>query len=210
MLFIGLTLLGYVSYKQLHIELMPNAELPTLSVQISSQNEVDPNYMEKQAVIPIEGAIGTMEGIESMETSINSRSASIQVNFKQNVNTKYLFLRLQEKIDQAAQSLDDNFSVNVNRNAGTTTSSIFMELQVRGSDGANRIRNVVDEDITNKLENIDGIATVQVFGGQEKSIEVTYDKAACEAYENYGIVVNAIGFGEGADEAKGGGRRRVG
>ena len=181
MLFIGLTLLGYVSYKQLAVELMPNAELPTLSVSISSRNEVDPNYMEKQAVIPIEGAIGTMEGIESMETSVTSRSASITVNFKQNVNTKYLFLRLQEKIDQAAENLDDNFTVNVNRNAGNA-SSIFMELQVRGSDGADRVRNVVDEDITGKIENIDGIATVEVFGGQEKSIEVTYDLAACEAY----------------------------
>ncbi len=182
MLFIGLTLLGYVSYKQLPVELMPNAELPTLSVQISSRNEVDPNYMEKQAVIPIEGAIGTMEGIERMETSINSRSATIQVDFKQNVNTKYLFLRLQEKIDQAAVTLDDNFTVNVNRNSGNT-SSVFMELQVRGSDGADRVRNVVDEEITNKIENIDGIASVEVFGGQEKSIEVTYDKAACEAYD---------------------------
>ena len=181
MLFIGLTLLGYVSYKQLPVELMPNAELPTLSVSISSRNEVDPNYMEKQAVIPIEGAIGTMEGIESMETSVNSRSSSIQVNFKQNVNTKYLFLRLQEKIDQAADNLDDNFTVTVNRNAGNT-SSIFMELQVRGSDGADRVRNVVDEEITAKIENIDGVATVDVFGGQEKSIEVIYDLAACEAY----------------------------
>jgi multidrug efflux pump subunit AcrB len=58
MLFIGLTLLGYVSYKQLPVELMPNAELPMLFVQINSQ-EVDPAYMESQAVIPIEGAIGT-------------------------------------------------------------------------------------------------------------------------------------------------------
>ena len=182
MLFIGLTLLGYVSYKQLPVELMPNAELPTLSVSISSRNEVDPNFMEKQAVIPIEGAIGTMEGIESMETSVNSRSASIQVNFKQNVNTKYLFLGLQEKIDQAAENLDDNFTVNVNRNAGNA-SSVFMELQIRGSDGADRVRNVVDEEITSKIENIDGIATVDVFGGQEKSIEVTYDLAACEAYD---------------------------
>ncbi|MDR2910509.1 MAG: efflux RND transporter permease subunit [Bacteroidales bacterium] len=181
MLFAGLTLLGYISYKQLQIELMPNAELPTLSVQISSRNEVDPNYMEKQAVIPIEGAIGTMDGIESMETSLNSRSATIQVNFKQNVNTKYLFLRLQEKIDQAAETLDDNFTVNVNRNSGNT-SNMFMELQVRGTEGADRVRSVVDEEVTDQIENIDGVATVEVYGGQEKSVEVTYDPAAIKAY----------------------------
>ena len=149
MLFIGLTLLGYFSYKQLEVELMPNAELPTLCVQINSRNEVDPNYMENQAVIPIEGAIGTMEGIESMETSLNNRSATIQINFKQNVNTKYLSSNFRKKLNRQLITLDDNFMVNVNRNQGIS-SNLFMELQIRGSEGADRIRNIVDEDITAK------------------------------------------------------------
>ena len=32
MLFIALTMLGYVSYKQLPVELLPNAELPMLAI----------------------------------------------------------------------------------------------------------------------------------------------------------------------------------
>jgi hypothetical protein len=36
MLFIGLTMLGYVSYKKLAVELFPNAQLPTLIVQVGS------------------------------------------------------------------------------------------------------------------------------------------------------------------------------
>ncbi len=182
MLFTGLTLLGYISYKQLPVELMPNAELPMLFVQINSAIEVDPSYMENQAVIPIEGAIGTMEGIESMETSLNSRTASIQVNFNQNVNFKYTFLKLQEKINQAADNLDANFTVSVNRVNIQQLSNQFMELQVRGSGGTDRLRNIVIQEIAAEFENIDGIASVSVFGGQERSIEVTYDKAACEAY----------------------------
>ena len=35
MLFIALTMLGYVSYKQLPVELLPTAELPTLFGQVS-------------------------------------------------------------------------------------------------------------------------------------------------------------------------------
>ena len=173
MLFIGLTVLGYVSYNRLQVELIPNAELPMLFVQVRSQNEVDPNYMESQAVIPVEGAIGTMEGIESIETSLSGRQASIQVSFNQNVNFKYTFLKLQEKIDQVASGLDDNFTVSVNRVNTQQLSSQFMELQIRGSEGADRVRNIVDQEITTPMENIDGIASVTVFGGSEKSIEVT-------------------------------------
>ena len=182
MLFIGLTLLGYVSYKQLPVELMPNAELPMLFVQINSRIEVNPAYMENQAVIPIEGAIGTMEGIESMETFLNNRSASIQVNFNQNVNFKYTFLKLQERIKQAADNLDENFVVSVNRVNVQQLTNQFMELQVRGSGGTDRLRNIVDQEISAELENIDGIASVTIYGGKERSIEITYDKNALEAY----------------------------
>ena len=182
MLFAGLTFLGYFSYKQLPVELMPNAELPMLFVQINSRIEVDPAYMENQAVIPIEGAIGTMEGIETIETTLNNRTASIQVNFNQNVNFKYTFLKLQERIDQAADNLDENFTVSVNRVDIQQMSNQFMEIQVRGSDGTDRLRNIVDQEIAAEFENIDGIASVTVFGGQERSIEVTYNRGACEAY----------------------------
>jgi len=183
MLFIGLTLLGYVSYKQLPVELMPNAELPMLFVQINSRIEVDPDYMENQAVIPIEGAISTMEGIESIESSLTNRSASIQVNFKQNVNFQYTFLKLQEKIEQVTDNIDDNFIVRVNKVDIQQLTNQFMELQIRGSGGTNRLRNIVDEEITSELQNIDGIASVTVFGGKERSIEVIYDKEACDAYD---------------------------
>ncbi len=183
MLFLALTLLGIKSYKELPVELMPNAELPMLFVQIQSAIEVDPSYMENQAVIPVEGAINTMEGIESIESFINNRSASIQINFKQNVNTKYTTLKLQEKIDQIASSLDDNFFITVTKIDIQQLTNQFMELQVRGSGGTDRIRNIVDQEISANLENIDGIASVTVFGGKERSIEVTYNKAACEAYD---------------------------
>ena len=48
-----------------------------------------------------------------------------------------------------------------------------MELQVRGEGGIDRIRNIADREIKPEFENIDGIAGVQVYGGQENSIEVT-------------------------------------
>jgi len=60
MLFIGLTLLGYISYQRLKVELYPNSQLPTLIVQVVSLLELDPSYIETKAVIPIEGVIGTL------------------------------------------------------------------------------------------------------------------------------------------------------
>ena len=182
MLFLGMTLLGYFSYKQLPVELMPDATLPMLYVQISSRQEVDPEYMENQAVVPVEGAIGTLEGVEDMETSLSNRQASIQISFKKNVNFKYLHLKLQEKIDQVRSTLPEGFTVTVARVDANQLSNQFMEIQIRGTGGTDRIRNIVDQEVVNELQNIDGIASATVYGGKERSIEITVDMAACDAY----------------------------
>ncbi|MFV0377690.1 MAG: efflux RND transporter permease subunit [Mangrovibacterium sp.] len=182
MLFLGLSLLGYVSYKQLSVELLPNAELPFLYVQASAGQEVDPNYLENEVVIPLEGAIGTLEGIESLESSINSRRGSIVVYFQKSVDFNMAYLKLQEKVNEIQASLPEGINVSVNRVDLSQMNNQFMELQARGSGGVDRVRNVVDEEVVSELENVDGIAGVNVYGGQQKTIEIIPDKGACEAY----------------------------
>lgn len=101
MLFIALTGLGYVSYKQLPVELLPNAELPMLFVQVTSAQDMDPSYVESEVVIPIEGAIGTIGGVEQIESLIDSRQSSIKIDFKSNINFKITALKLRRRLTKS-------------------------------------------------------------------------------------------------------------
>lgn len=189
MLFIAMTMLGYVSYQKLSVELFPNAQLPALIVQVGSPLEVDPSYIETQAIIPIEGAIGTLEGIEKMESNITSRYGTITIFYNQKADLKYANLKLQEKIDIVKATIPETFLINVIKIDLEQLTNQFMELQVRGEGGIDRIRNIADREIKPELENIDGIAGVQVYGGQENSIEIRLNKEACEAN---GITISQI------------------
>ncbi|MEJ2055911.1 MAG: efflux RND transporter permease subunit, partial [Calditrichaceae bacterium] len=106
-----MTLLGYISYRNLDVEMLPNAELPFLIVQVAAIRDMDPGYLEKEAVIPVESAIGTLDGIEKVESSIDRRQGRIFVSYKPGVNLKYAYLRLQEKIDAMKGELGDDFRV---------------------------------------------------------------------------------------------------
>lgn len=181
MLFVGITMLGYVSYKKLDVELFPNAQLPALFVQVGTPLEMDPSYIEAQAIIPIEGAIGTLEGIEKIESNISSRYGTITIYYNQNADLKYANLKLQEKIDIVKNSIPEEFIINVIKIDLEQLTNQFMELQVRGEGGIDRIRNIADREIKPELENIDGIAGVQVYGGQENSIEIRLNEKACKA-----------------------------
>ncbi len=181
MIFIGLSMLGYVSYKKLAVELFPNPDLPTLIVQVLTPLEMDPDYVETQAIIPIEGAVGTLDDIEKIESNITSRYGTVQIYYKQDADLKYANLKLQERIDIVRNSIPEEFIINVIKIDLEQMTNQFMSLQVRGEGGIDRIRNIADREIKTKLENIDGIAGVQVYGGQENSIEVRLDEKACKA-----------------------------
>jgi multidrug efflux pump subunit AcrB/ABC-type multidrug transport system ATPase subunit len=183
MLFLGLSMLGYVSWKNLSMELFPNAELPMLYVQVSCQQEVDPKFMESQAIIPIEGAIGTLQGIENMESTCQSRRGTIMVEFNKKVNFKYIYLKLQEKINEIKSTIPEQFIVTVVKVDLTQLNKQFMQLQVRGSGGVDLVRNITDQKIKPELQNVDGIAGINIFGGHEKTIEIQLDMDVCNAYK---------------------------
>lgn len=182
MIFIGITMLGYLSYRQLPVELLPNAELPMLFVQIGSPVQVSPQYLEQQGVLPVEGAIGTLEGVEKIDTRINGNRAFIQVSFKQDVRFKYVFLKLQQKIDAVRAQLPSDLFVMVAKIDFQQLTNQFLELEVRGSGGTDRLRNITEKEIRPAFENLDGIASINVFGGRQKNLEILLDKEACEPH----------------------------
>jgi len=182
MLFISATLLGYISWKQLKMEIFPNAELPMLFIQVSSRIEVTPEYMEQEAIIPVESMIAGLENIEEIQSSAGRRSGSILISYEERTDLKYAYLKLDEKVAGIRGDLPDDFSLQVVKIDLEDLSNTLMSLQARGSGGVDRVRNYVDQHIVNQLENIEGVAAVNIFGGRQKSVDIILDRAACEAY----------------------------
>ena len=171
MLFIALSLLGYVSYRQLPVELLPNAELPVLYVSVYSMQDLDPNYVESEVIIPLEGAISSVGGVEEINSRVGSRQSYIEVRFKKNVNFKITALKLQEKVKETAVGFPEGFVVQVVKiDVSQLMSSGFMQLQVRGYGGTDRVRNIFEKEIRTELENIDGVAAVDVYGDRKSVV----------------------------------------
>lgn len=181
MLFIGLTMMGLFSYSYLPMELYPNAEYPSLHVSISSKTNLDPKYIENQAVIPVEGVISGMEGVEEINTRIGTQNANITVSFSQKTNIKYAYLKLEEKLKAVTKNLPEEFTVHISKAGAGMAKDQFMTLQILSDEDIDYVRNITDADIVPILESTDGIASVNVIGGRQKSIEILLDKEKCKA-----------------------------
>ena len=148
MLFIAVTLLGYISWKQLKMEIFPNAEFPMLYIQINSRIEVTPEYMEQEAVIPVESMIAGLENIEEIQSSAGRRTGSVLISYEERTDLKYAYLKLDERIAGLGKELPEGFSLRVIKMDTEQMSNILMNLQVRGTGGSDRVRNFVDQNIT--------------------------------------------------------------
>ena len=78
--------------------------------------------------------------------------------------------------------LPERFVVTVVKVDTEQLANQFMGLQVRGGGGIDRVRHIVDQEILEALESIDGIANVGVRGGRQKAVEIILDEEACRAY----------------------------
>ncbi len=182
MFFIGCSLLGYISYSNLDLELLPSVDLPFLIVQANAARESNPAYIERQAVIPLEEAIGTLESIDVIESYVDQRQGRIIIYYNADTNLKYAYLKLQEKVDEVKSGLSDEFFVTVLKIDTEQLSNMFMNLQIRGTGGIDRLRYLFDNQMREDFESIDGIANVEIFGGREKTIEIILDPQISAAY----------------------------
>jgi multidrug efflux pump subunit AcrB/ABC-type multidrug transport system ATPase subunit len=182
MVFLAMVMLGIISYNKLSMELYPTPELPTMVVMVNSTIEVDPGYMEKQAIIPLEGAIGQMDGVEEISSMATRRNGTIEITFNEGVNLKYAQLRLQEKLNEVKAEIPAEFMIVLDKVDLRAMLNQFMSIQVLGEGGVDRLRNVAEKEIQDPLLNIDGISSVNIYGGREKSIEIEIAPDVAEAY----------------------------
>lgn len=73
-------------------------------------------------------------------------------------------------MNEVAASFPSGFTVQVQKVDIAQMNNNFMVLQVRGSGGTDRVRNLVEDNILSDLENIDGVASVNIYGGRQKRL----------------------------------------
>lgn len=182
MLFLATTMLGYISFRQLDMEIIPNAELPMLYVQVNASSDMTPEYMEQEAIIPVEAAVAALENIERIESTAGRRRGMVMIYYEEKTDLKYAYLKMDACVASLRSTLPDEFTLRVEKVDTETRSNILMNLQTLGEGGVDRVRNFVDQHISPELLNIEGVATVNVYGGRQKSVDIILDRQMCDAY----------------------------
>ena len=181
MFFVLLCLLGFISFRQLPVQLFPNLIFPQIYV-VATMPGAAPEKIEKELLIPIEGEISTLGDIRKIRSSAYPNYGMIAVEYDQGANMKYAYLKMQQKIGAVKANLPMGSFVEARRFDTSEISSFLMQLSIRGVGSTERLRRVGEKKIKPRLERIDGIVNVSIGGGDKQEVKIEMDENKIQNY----------------------------
>ncbi|MCM8780762.1 MAG: efflux RND transporter permease subunit [Candidatus Omnitrophica bacterium] len=179
MLFLGVVILGLISWTRLPQELFPSITYPQITVVTSYENAA-PEEIENLITKIIEETVGTVNNVKRI-TSISKEGLSlVMIEFNWGANMDFAALNVREKIDLIKERLPRESQEPVVMKYNPFDLPI-MNLAITGPMSALELREVCRRYIKDAIEKIDGVASAIISGGEEREILVEIDQPRLRA-----------------------------
>jgi HAE1 family hydrophobic/amphiphilic exporter-1 len=166
-------LLGLVSMIRLPIDLLPEIEFPVLTVSVTYPN-ASPQVMEELVARPIEQAVAIVPGVEEITSSSSEGVTNVRMNFAWGTDLNAAANDVRDQIDRRINNLPDDADRPRIRKFDTADAPIMLVGISSGIDPI-ELRRIVDNQISYRLQQVSGVAAIDIWGGPEREIQVRLD-----------------------------------
>lgn len=104
MAFTACFIVGLVTYFSLPVSLLPDIDIPQITVQVSGENS-SARELENTMVAPVRRQLMQVSGLNEMRSETRDGSGIIRLSFDFGTNTDLAFIEVNEKIDAAMNGL---------------------------------------------------------------------------------------------------------
>lgn len=181
-------LCGVVSLMGMKMDLMPSMDVP-IAVVSTTYAGAGPEEIESLITKPIEEALGTVSNVDEISSTSSSGASMVMVQFEDGTDIDIGAMDMRDKLDLIKGYLPSGasdpiiFKMDVN-----SLSSIV--VGVTSDMPVYELSELLDNKIVNRLERIEGVASVSLIGNEEREIQVLVNK---EKLDGYGITMSQIG-----------------
>jgi HAE1 family hydrophobic/amphiphilic exporter-1 len=179
MVFIGLVLLGLISFSRLPQELFPPITYPQLTV-VTTYKDAAPEEIELLVTKPLEETVGTVSGLKRISSISKEEVSLITAEFNWGTNMDFAALGVREKIDLVKERLPRGCEEPVVIKYNPFDLPV-MVLNITSELPATELMQFTRKVIKNELEKTEGVAAVQLSGGREREILVEVDQGRLQA-----------------------------
>ena len=190
-LFSVLTLLGFIGYKNLSYELMPDFNQPVVVIKTVYPG-AEPNEVETSVSRKIEDALSNLEGVDYLVTKSLPNASIIIANLKYGTDLDKTMQDAQRYIDNIRKDLPQDILSPLMSKVSPNDLPI-MSISATSNLSSTEFYQKMKDDYLPQIQQIKGVAEITVLGGEEREIQVKINQDKLKLYKISMIqVVEAI------------------
>ena len=172
-------ILGAVSLSRIRIDLLPNIELPTLTVR-TEYERASPEVMEHLVTQIIEEIVGTIEGVEEMTSQSSEGNSRVRVTFAWGTDIDVAAQDVQAALEDEISELPDDI---VRPRVSKFDIASFPVVIVGISSDLDPVEltELIDKRVRYRFARVPGVAQADLWGGFYREVRVGLDPARLRA-----------------------------
>ncbi len=176
---IAVLVLGIVSFLQLPVDMLPNIQIPSVSV-VTYYTGAGPLDMEQTITFPIERAVSSTNDVSYVQSVTREGSSSVRVNFNWDANIDVGLIDVIQKVNRILNLLPSAASQPMVLRFDITNMPVC-SVVLSGEMDQRDLRDLAYNVIEPQLEHLPGVAFAQVAGGRIREVQVRLDRNRIEA-----------------------------
>lgn len=174
MFIVFIFILGFVSLNGLNVDLFPELEFPIVAI-LASYPGIGPEEIENLLVSPLENIVGTVTNVESINSTSRLGGALLIVQFNWGTDMDYATLQVRERIEMIRGVLPNDMPLPTVVKFDPRTLPVGQYAISSSEYDLAEIKRIAENRIKPALEPVEGVASVEIEGGSERVVHVSFD-----------------------------------
>ncbi|MCU7862521.1 MAG: efflux RND transporter permease subunit [Candidatus Thiodiazotropha sp. (ex Lucinoma borealis)] len=169
-----LILIGVISYDRLTVREYPNIDLPVVTVETTYPG-ASASIMESQVTSTLEDSLAGIEGIDFMTSISRSEVSQITITFKLDRDADNAANDVRDRVGRVRGALPDDVEEPVVAKVEADAQPIIWLAMSSDRHNKLEISEVADQIVRDRLQTINGVASVEIFGERRYAMRIWLD-----------------------------------
>jgi HAE1 family hydrophobic/amphiphilic exporter-1 len=180
MLILAIVVFGLVAYPRMGVDQYPKIDFPMVTVTTILPG-ADPEVIERTVTKPLEEALNTLPGLDTL------RSVNVE-----NVSQIVVRFDLERNVEAAAQDVRDRVQATLSKLPREIETPVVEKLDLQSIPVATlavsapvpieRLTQLADDVVKPALQQVQGVGAVELLGGRRRELTIVVDPQALRAY----------------------------
>ncbi|MCX6137546.1 MAG: efflux RND transporter permease subunit, partial [Ignavibacteriales bacterium] len=180
MIFVALAVLGIYGYSRMGVDLLPKMDWPIVSV-VTVYPGAGPKEIESLVSKPLEEAVSSVEKLDNVRSYSFEGYSLVLAQFKFSAGVDEVTNDVQRRVEMVRNKLPEDAQAPRIAKADMNAFPI-LRISLVGTMSSRELYQFTKDRIKPAFEQVEGVSTVNIVGGQEREIRVEVDNEKLQSY----------------------------